>query len=318
MRTAELFARLDPARRLLIAGAGGGFDVYAGLPLMVELLEGGKEVFLANLSFTHLHIGDPDAWLAPHVAAVGADTTGPDEYFPERTLARWLRANGFRDVVYAFPHSVGVQSLRSAYRSLIKHLELDAIVLVDGGTDILLRGDESGLGTPEEDMTSLAAAAALSEVPIKLVVSLGFGIDAYHGVNHVQVLENIAELDQDGGFLGAFSIPSRSRAAQLYCDAVAHAQDATPRRPSIVNGQIAAALAGKHGDVHVSTRTGGSTLFVNPLMGMYFAFDLLAVARRNLYLDRIEDTAQMRQVSRAIDEFRHGLASSRQPRAFPH
>ncbi|MEH1129501.1 hypothetical protein [Micromonospora sp. CPCC 206061] len=28
-----LFAALAPARSVLIAGAGGGFDVYAGLPL---------------------------------------------------------------------------------------------------------------------------------------------------------------------------------------------------------------------------------------------------------------------------------------------
>jgi hypothetical protein len=28
-----LFAALAPARSILIAGAGGGFDVYAGLPL---------------------------------------------------------------------------------------------------------------------------------------------------------------------------------------------------------------------------------------------------------------------------------------------
>ena len=31
------FTRLKPARRVLIAGAGGGFDVYAGLPLAVAL-----------------------------------------------------------------------------------------------------------------------------------------------------------------------------------------------------------------------------------------------------------------------------------------
>ncbi|MFF7988525.1 hypothetical protein ACFZDG_01885 [Kitasatospora xanthocidica] len=39
-----------------------------------------------------------------------------------------------------------------------------AVLLVDGGTDILMRGDEAGLGTPEEDMASLAAVAGLREV----------------------------------------------------------------------------------------------------------------------------------------------------------
>jgi hypothetical protein len=103
--------------------------------------------------------------------------------------------------LYASP-KVGVQPLRAAYRHLVESLDIDALVLVDGGTDILLRSDETGLGTPVEDITSLAAAAGI-DIAVKLVTCLGFGIDAYHGVNHVQVLENIAALDRDGGYFGA-------------------------------------------------------------------------------------------------------------------
>lgn len=107
--------------------------------------------------------------------------------------------------MYAFPQT-GVRPLRAAYRALIDLHGIDAVVLVDGGTDILLRGDETGLGTPEEDLTSVAAPAALDGVPHRLVVSVGFGVDAHHGVNHVQVLENIAALERDGAYLGAFSL----------------------------------------------------------------------------------------------------------------
>jgi len=46
-----LFETLEPATRVLIAGAGGGFDVYAGLPLAIALRDAGVEVYLANLSF---------------------------------------------------------------------------------------------------------------------------------------------------------------------------------------------------------------------------------------------------------------------------
>jgi hypothetical protein len=189
-------------------------------------------------------------------------------------------------------------------------------VLVDGGTDILMRGDEAGLGTPEEDITSLAAVASL-EVPTKLVCCLGFGIDAYHGVNHVQVLENLAALDRAGGYLGALSIPSSSAEAVRYRVAVAHAQAATPLRPSIVNGQIAAASHGECGDVQFTRRTGGSSLFVNPLMAIYFTVELGALARRCLYLDRLANTVGMRQVSMRIEEFRNEF-TPRIPRGYPH
>ncbi len=153
---------------------------------------------------------------------------------------------------------------------------------------------------------------------MKLVTSLGFGIDAYHGVNHVQVLENIAALDREGGYLGALSIPGTSREAQLYRDAVADAQAATPQRPSIVNGQIAAATSGAFGDVQFTRRTSGSTLFVNPLMAIYFTVDLDKLAARVLYLDRIEDTYGRRQVITRIEAFRNEIAGTRIPRAYPH
>lgn len=52
--TSPLLERLASARHILIAGGGGGFDVFSGLPLYFRLRELGKTVTLANLSFTHL------------------------------------------------------------------------------------------------------------------------------------------------------------------------------------------------------------------------------------------------------------------------
>jgi hypothetical protein len=43
---------LPKAERVLVAGAGGGDDVYAGLPLYFALRRAGEQAFLANL--THL------------------------------------------------------------------------------------------------------------------------------------------------------------------------------------------------------------------------------------------------------------------------
>ena len=310
-----LFARLRPARRVLIAGAGGGFDVYAGIPLAVALRAQGKEVHLANLAFSDLNRLDLDDWLFPGVARVRPGSAGDDAYFPERTLARWLGEQGWEAVVHAFPR-VGVRPVREAYQNLVAHLGVDAVVLVDGGTDILLRGDEAGLGTPEEDMTSLAAVAVLEDAD-RLVVSLGFGIDAFHGVCHAHVLENLAALDRDGGYLGALSIPSASPEARAYLDAVAHAQRTTPDRPSIVQGQIAAALRGEFGNVQFTSRTADSELFVNPLMGVYFTVDLALLAAGVGYLEQLADTNTSTEVAQVIEE--HRDRTRRRPRrAIPH
>ncbi|QIQ02292.1 DUF1152 domain-containing protein [Streptomyces liangshanensis] len=315
LHTPELFARLEPAERVLVAGAGGGFDICAGLPLALSLLHQGKEVHLANLTFSAIEGLPLDAWLAPDVAVVTAGTAPHQTYFPERTLARWLDLHGYPGTVHAFAR-VGVQPLRAAYRAVIEAYDIDAVVLVDGGTDILMRGDESGLGTPEEDLTSVAALAGIGG-PDRLVVSVGFGVDAYHGVSHGLVLENIAALERDGAYLGAFSIPRASKEGALFVDAVAHAQHHTPDRPSIVNGSIAAAVRGDFGDVRFTERTRNSELFVNPLMSLCFAFELEGLARRCLYLDRIEDTHLMRQVSSAIELFREEVVT-RPPVRIPH
>ncbi|MFB6890812.1 DUF1152 domain-containing protein [Kitasatospora sp. NPDC056327] len=312
-----LITRLLAAERILIAGAGGGFDVYAGLPLALALRAAGKEVHLANLSFSELHALPADVWQEPDLALIGPDTPAPEGYFPERTLARWLRLHGMPDAVWAFSRT-GVQPLREAYRALTGRLGTDAVLLVDGGTDILMRGDEAGLGTPEEDMASLAAVAGLTEVPERLVACLGFGIDAHHGVNHSLVLENLAALDRAGGYLGAFSVPRDSREGTLYLDAVEHARAAFPEHPSIVQGSVAAALRGGFGDVRFTDRTKGSRLFVNPLMTLYFGVTVEALAAEHRYLDRLEGTLSIRRIASLIAEFQDSLPARRPPRQFPH
>lgn len=308
-----LFTRLKNTRSILLAGAGGGFDVYAALPLARALAAQGKEVHLANLSFTDLT--EVDGWLALDVTRVTPTSAGPSDYFPERTLSRWLATKGLPDHVYAL-RRVGPRRLRAAYELLVEKLGLDAIVLVDGGTDILMRGDESGLGTPEEDMSSLSAVSSLEGLE-RLVVCLGFGIDSYHGVSHGLVLENLAALDRDGYYLGALSIPSASAEAKAYLEAVADAQASTPVRPSIVNGQIAAALRGEFGNAAFTSRTAGSELFVNPLMAMYFAVDLVGLAQSVGYLDRLAGLNSMYEVAEVIEYYREEV-DRRPRRAFPH
>jgi hypothetical protein len=45
------FCNLDGVNNILVAGAGGGYDVFCGLPLCFSLKRAGKTVHLANLSF---------------------------------------------------------------------------------------------------------------------------------------------------------------------------------------------------------------------------------------------------------------------------
>jgi hypothetical protein len=82
------FAEMEKANRVLIAGAGGGFDIFCGLPLYFWLKHAGKEVHLANLSFSELPWCDGERPV-PSLVRVTARTGGSSNYFPEVHLASW-------------------------------------------------------------------------------------------------------------------------------------------------------------------------------------------------------------------------------------
>jgi hypothetical protein len=302
--TLPFFGEIEKSRSILLAGAGGGFDIFTGLPLYFGLRALGKQVHLANLSFSPLSAATGRR-LSPALMEVTADTQGKSLYFPEKYLAQWFVKQGEHIPIYCFERT-GVQPLLAAYQTLIELLQVDAIILVDGGTDSLMRGDEPSLGTPEEDIASIAAIHQL-HLDTKLLVCLGFGIDTFHGVCHAHFLEAVSELARQDGFLGTWSLTKDMPEVQLYREATESVLRAMPFHPSIVSTSILSALAGLFGDVHTTERTTGSTLFINVLMTLYWTFRLDAVAQRLLYLDDILQTQTSRDMTDAISRFRNAL-----------
>jgi hypothetical protein len=308
------FNELESAESILLAGAGGGYDIFSGLPLYFGLRAAGKNVHLANLSFSHIE-GARGERLTPATVAVTADSGVTASYFPEYHLARWFRHLGQEVSIHCFDRT-GVVPLLEAYRAVVAHLKVDTIILIDGGTDSLMRGDEAGLGTPEEDMASIAAVDEL-DLPRKYLVCLGFGVDAFHGVCHAHNLEAVAELTQQGGFLGAFSLTWDMPEVRLYETATQAVFNAMPAQPSIVSASILSALEGHYGDHHRTARTGGSTLWINPLMCLYWCFALGPVAKRILYLDDLKTTRNYWEVSQVIETFRDRTPTRRARSAIP-
>jgi hypothetical protein len=308
------FRELEEAKNVLVAGAGGGFDVFCGLPLYFGLRSAGKQVHLANLSFSRLG-RQAGRWLAPALVEVTADAEGWGSYFPERCLAQWFRDRGEEVPIYCFP-KVGVLPLAEAYVTLADELEVDTVLLVDGGTDSLMRGDEAGLATPEEDIASLAAVHGLEGVR-KLLACIGFGIDTFHGLCHVHFLEAVAQLTEAGAFLGAWSLTVDMPEVALYREAVLAAHRAMPDAPSVVSSSILSAVAGKFDDYHVTKRTHGSTLFINPLMILYWGFQLDAVAERLLYPDSLYLTSTSEEVGTVIRRFRASCPDLKRWRDIP-
>jgi hypothetical protein len=308
--TLPFFSVLEKSQSVLLAGAGGGFDVFSGLPLYFALRASGRKVYLSNLAFTDLRSRSlPELTstlfeVRPELQA----TAG--EYFPELYLAKWLSAFfGQPTPIYTFERT-GAIPMREGYRLLIERMDLDTVILIDGGTDSLLRGDETELGTPAEDMVSIAAVSGLG-IASKLLVCLGFGIDSFHGVCHAQVLEAVADLIERDAYLGACSLTRDMPEVKLFKQAAEAVFLAMPEDPSIVCSSILAAINGRFGDYHATSRTRGSQLFINALMSFYWAFQLEPVAERVLYIDAVRKTNTWREVTKVIYEVERRVAGKR-------
>lgn len=279
-------------RRLLVAGIGGGYDVFCGLPLYVELRALGIDVHLANYSFSDIAGHAHGTRLSPTLVGVRDDHDGIYPYFPEFFLARWLRRSFGEDVpVWSF-EKVGAQPLAADYAALQRHLGFDGIVLVDGGIDSLLRGDEAETGTLVEDAISMAAVRMLPGLKARVLACAGLG--AERDITHAQVFENIAALTREDAFIGSCSLTRRMRAGALYEQAVRDVQGQRYHDPSVINSSIVSALAGEFGDYHLTAKTRGSRLWISPLMPIYWFFDFDAVANRSLVLDAVAPSMTFR------------------------
>ena len=177
---------------------------------------------------------------------------------------------------------------------------------MDGGTDSLVVGDEPGLGDPVEDAVSVQSVAALTEVPLRLLVCAGLGVDRHNGVSDLTSLRAIADLTRLGGFLGALALERDDDTYRFYRDAVVHLLERrAPGAGSIVARAIVEAVDGGFG--WGGGRAAGPTpdsLFVWPLMALVWAFDVDTVAARSRVGAWIRDIESPTECTRAVREGR--------------
>jgi hypothetical protein len=292
---------LHDKENILIAGAGGGFDIFAGLPIYFTLREMGKTVHLANYSFMDFGlaevVSDPIKEIDGLLLGARGPIRFPIAYFPEGYLADWFTERGEDITVWMFERN-GVLPLAQAYQHLIKKLNIDALLLVDGGVDSLMRGDEAAPGTLIEDSISLAAAQYL-DVPVKLQVCLGFGTEVEEGVCHHHALENMAALIKLGAFYGACALTPQMPAFQQYEAACRHAWERPEdAHKSHISTRIIPAVHGEFGDYHMYPNETRQSVFISPLMGLYWFFDAVQVAACSLLVPALRETYTADQARR--------------------
>jgi hypothetical protein len=292
-------ARLAGCRRVLLAGCGGGYDLLGAVPLIPALRARGIEVHLASLSFTYLNglDGARQDPAHPNLYEVAGAHATELKYCPEAWLARFLdERRGPGHVVHCFDKT-GVVPLTGAYGALVERFAIDAIVLIDGGIDAVLRGDERSIGTPSEDLASLAAVAD-TDVPTKILACVGLGSEWRDGISHADALERIAVMTARGGFLGAAALVPGVPAVDLYRDALAYvfAHQADQKR-SHVHAVVDAACRGEFGDR-------GPHVWLSPLLSLFWFFDATAVIADHAFLPDLRGTETIWEVAARVEAAR--------------
>lgn len=294
--------RLGDSHRVLIAGAGGGYDVLGAVPLVHFIQHQlGMETILSSLSFTNLRgIGAKPVASHPSMFPVTRKMAIHHAYCPEAWLAHWYhQKSGDERPIFSF-EKTGVVPLLQAYQFLVQEYGIDAVILLDGGIDLILRGDERSLGTPAEDLTSLAAVSRL-DLPVKIVGCVGFGVELRDGIRHAQVLRRIAQLTSVGGYYGASAMTAEQPAGREYLEALTHIfENQQDVKRSHVHRMIHDSMMGVFG-------ADGQYIWVSPLMNLYWFFSLDAVARAHLFLEHLQGTNEIMEVSWMIEACRKDL-----------
>ncbi|MFW9874687.1 MAG: DUF1152 domain-containing protein [Candidatus Thorarchaeota archaeon] len=302
------FEELNHSYNILLAGAGGGHDIYSALPLYFMLQKMKKRILLASYSFTRIERTKADE-ICDNCSMVTHQTKSPENefYFPEKWLADWFYEINHDTPIYTF-HRVGPSRLLQAYQDLQKILQFDTVILVDGGSDALMKGDELGIGSAAEDISSIITVDKL-KIKHTYLCCLGLGIDAYDGVRDSDSLKAVNELQNLNGCKGAILLMKNMTGVNEYIQAVKHANRNSEKNQSLVQNSIISALEGNYG----MQKIGGkrfTQIYVHSLMQILWIFDLSIIRNRLLY-PTMDNLNSLYEVEREIKDFRTNLKNKK-------
>ena len=232
-------------------------------------------------------------------------------FYPEGFLAQWFKQHRNEDVPVWMFAKTGAKTLKTLYQQLVDHLDIDALILVDGGVDSLMRGDETGAGTFLEDSITLSAVEHL-EVPVKILTCIGFGAELE--VCHYNALDNMAMLIRDGAFLGNCALTPQMDVYRQYEHACHYVWTQQGHAKSHINMRMVSAVNGYFGDHHIYHDYKKLEVFVSALMTLYWFFDAQAVIEKSIIIPQIRDSITIEQAFKQSIKLRERL----QPIARPH
>lgn len=265
---------LSGKENILLCGIGGGFDIFVTLPLYYTLTQMGKKCFFHSHQFTNL---------LPSKVGEDCFYGKSFDYIPEIHLSRFLKQEIYIN------GRVGASQLRESYKEIVKRHNIDHIIMVDGGVDSLMRGDEQNPGTITEEFIAFAALKYI-QVP-KTLMCMGFGCEKEEKISHYRVLENIAFLIREGAFIGSCSMTKDLQSFKFYRSAYEYVDGIPNHKKSHIHPRIISAVEGVFDEVAFEGETvmkNSVSVLLSPLMGVMWFFNGDIVIKKNDMVSMLE------------------------------
>lgn len=258
--------------RVLFLGVGGGYDIMGSIPLFTDIprwypdKNDHKLLNTRQYSFANYN---------------------PISKGPEEALGTLLNKK-----VHVIPKT-GVKKMAENIMAIVEEDQIDTIILIDGGVDALMRGDEEGSGTWLEDTVTMTAASQIPNVKL-ILACMGFGTELEEGLCHHHVLRNMADLMADDAFYGCCALSKKTSGYKKYKEACEYVW--SNARKSHIHTKVISSVEGKFGNENlydgVDAQVGGEKCvnYISPLMGIYWFFDLQKVVAKNRIAKAISQT----------------------------
>ncbi|RLG60245.1 hypothetical protein DRN86_03000 [Candidatus Geothermarchaeota archaeon] len=211
MRTSiESLIKRGRVKRALVIGVGGGGDVLSTLPTYRYLRSLGlNDVLLGGVAWERVVV-DPkpgprslDEITGVKKISETVGLIGKESRTIDGVVLQAARLSGFlRRRMVVIDLNKGVRGVVRGLSEAVEKLGIDLVIGVDGGGDILAKGDEKGLSSPLADSIMLAALAQIN-VPSVIGV-FGFGSDGE--LRQEELLRRLSEVASIGGYLGAIGL----------------------------------------------------------------------------------------------------------------
>lgn len=209
----EKFNKLisSSGQNVLLVSAGGGFDIFASLPIFYALNHYGFNVDF--LSYSNTTISEASNYTSTEdfgysIFSIGNEIKNNSSNFPELYVNNFLKEGfEFEKSIYIINRKQTIENVITAYENLVKILNVNSIIVCGFGQKTICFGNEE---TDTDTINHIMNIAAISKIQnvSKAICNIGFESSPRSKLSFETSIENISLLAQRKSMLGGFQLES--------------------------------------------------------------------------------------------------------------